>query len=141
MTKLPKALLDCTFRVMEELGEHCHVVFVYFVPNTTWIGGLVSVRSGKGMAAVLHACIPPPLFCPKVFPSYGEFFCHSMYVVFNLRSCHLRLTLGRPPPSMHSAHIYIVGREIIIGRYTEELRSGHPVQYLNNMYNQWTVIL
>jgi len=43
------------------------------------------------------------------------------FCVFNLRSCHLRLTLGRAPLCIH-----------IMG-HTEELSSGHPVQSLNNM--------
>jgi hypothetical protein len=40
----------------------------------------------------------------------------------NLRPCHLRLTLG-PRPSICS---HIIGQR-------EELRSGHPVQKLNNI--------
>ncbi len=43
--------------------------------------------------------------------------------VFNLRSCHLRLTLDRAPLCIN-----------IIGTYSrEEINSGHPVHYWNNM--------
>jgi hypothetical protein len=44
-----------------------------------------------------------------------KIFSHSVYVlVFNLRSCHLRLTVSR-------------------ALYAYKYRSGHPVQYLDNV--------
>jgi hypothetical protein len=47
----------------------------------------------------------------------------SFYVrIFNLRSCHLRLALGRTPQCQH-----------IIGTHREDLRLGLSVQYLNTM--------
>ena len=57
----------------------CRFCILYFVPNTTCIGGLV---------CVLHPTSPLPPYS-TVFPSWGEIFCNSMYVVFNPRSCHL----------------------------------------------------
>jgi hypothetical protein len=44
---------------MEELGDQCHVVFAYFLTDTTCIGGPVCLGGGGGVV-VLHSHLPIP---------------------------------------------------------------------------------
>jgi hypothetical protein len=76
---------------------------------------------------IVHQEVDTVKKSPKIFqakPSFSRFprggiFSHSMY---DLRSCHLRLTLGLPL----YAYTYVIRTE-------RRARSGHPIQYLTNM--------